>query len=151
MDAIRFDFAEPRDLPSLVELLGELFRIESDFAPDSAKQERGLRLILGRPESGRVFVARAAGRVVGMASLLFTVSTAEGGMAAILEDVIVAGTWRGKGLGRRLLGHVFHWAAENGCRRVTVLADRDNDGALRFYRELGFEKSTMTVFRRRLA
>lgn len=150
MDSIRFDFAAPEDLPFLVDLLGELFRLESDFAPDPAKQERALRQILEQPETGRVFVARASGRAVGMASLLFTVSTAEGGKVAVLEDVIVAAHWRGKGLGGRLLDHVFRWAAENGCLRVTVLADRDNAGAQGFYRKRGFDNSAMTVLRRRL-
>ncbi len=148
MDSLRFDFAAPEDLPSLGDLLGELFRLESDFEPDPAKQERGLRLILGRPESGRIFVARAAGRAVAMASLLFTVSTAEGGMAAILEDVIVSRAWRGQGLGKLLLEHAFRWAADNGCLRITVLADRDNAGAQGFYRGLDFRPSAMTVLRR---
>ncbi len=148
MDAIRFDFAAPDDLPSLVDLLGELFRLESDFEPDPAKQEKGLRLILEQPESGRIFVARAGCRAVAMASLLLTVSTAEGGRAAILEDVIVSRAWRGKGLGKLLLEHAFLWGAENGCLRITVLADRDNAGALGFYRGLGFQPSAMTVLRR---
>ncbi len=150
MDSLRFNFAEPEDLPFLVELLDELFRLESDFEFDSIKQERALRLILDHPETGRIFVARAAGRVVGMASLLFTVSTAEGGPAVILEDVIVAPEWRGEGCGRRLLEHVLRWATEHGYLRVTVLADGENARALGFYRRLGFEKSAMTVLRRRL-
>lgn len=150
MEFIAFDFAATGDLPFLVELLGELFRLESDFAPDPAKQEQALRQILGQPEIGRIFVVRASGRAVGMVSLLFTVSTAEGDKVAVLEDVIVASTWRGKRLGRRLLDHVFRWAAEHGCLRVTVLADQSNAGALRFYRKLGFDNSAMTVLRRRL-
>lgn len=151
MEFISFDFAESRDLPFLVELLAELFRLESDFAPDSAKQERGLRQILDNSETGRIFVVRASGRAIGMANLLFTVSTAEGGKAAILEDVIIAQPWRGKGLGKQLVEHVLHWAVENGCLRVTLLADRENAHALGFYRHLGFEKSAMAVLRCRLA
>jgi len=86
---IEIDHARAEDIPALVRLLNELFRIERDFVPDSTKQERGLRLILDNPAIGRIFVVRVSKTVVGMASLLFTISTAEGGLAAVLEDVIL--------------------------------------------------------------
>jgi GNAT superfamily N-acetyltransferase len=139
--------AEPADIPALAGLLAELFTLESDFRPDLAKQEQGLRLIVENPATGRIFVLRAGGRIVGMASALFTVSTAEGGPVVLLEDVIVAEGYRGRGLGRKLVGHVLDWARDNGFRRVTLLADRDNDLALRFYEGLGFGPSCIAVYR----
>lgn len=149
---IEIGVATAADLPALVGLLGELFGIERDFVADAAKQERGLRLILDHPASGRIFVARRDGQAVGMASLLFTVSTAEGGRAAVLEDVIVAAPYRRLKVGRRLLHHVRHWAGEQGIVRLTLLADRDNDAALSFYESEGFRCSeTMVVYRYHLA
>lgn len=141
--------AETRDLPAMVGLLAELFSIESDFAPDAAKQERALRMILAQPDRGRLFCARADGRTVGMANVLLTISTAEGGPVAILEDVIVAPDWRGRGLGERLTRYVLDWAAREGLARVTLLADRDNVRAHAFYERLGFHRSAMIVFRQR--
>ena len=143
--------AEHGDLEQLADLLAELFTLESDFRPDREKQLRGLRLILDNPALGRLFVLRDQGRVIGMANLLFTVSTAEGCRVAVLEDVIVHGEHRGRGLGRRLVEHVLAWAGTNGMARVTLLADRDNEAALAFYRRLGFGPSQMVVLRRRLA
>jgi GNAT superfamily N-acetyltransferase len=145
-----FDAAREGDIPAMVGLLGELFRLESDFEPDAAKQEQGLRRILEQPMLGRLFVARINGQVAAMASLLFSVSTAEGGRVGVVEDVIVAASWRGQGLGRGLLGHVSDWARANGCLRLTILADRENIPALDFYHRLGFQRSAMTVLRRRL-
>jgi GNAT superfamily N-acetyltransferase len=140
--------ATAADIPALVALLGELFSIERDFVPDAAKQERGLRLILDNPAIGRIFVVRRDGLAVGMASLLFTVSTAEGGRAAILEDVIVGAAYRRLKVGRRLVRHVRQWAGEQGIVRLTLLADRNNDAALRFYESEGFSRSeTMVVYR----
>jgi len=145
------DMAGAADLPALVALLGELFSLERDFVPDPVKQERGLRLILDNPAIGRIFVVRVAGQAVGMASLLFTVSTAAGGVAAMLEDVIVAAPYRRLKVGRRLLRHVRRWAEAQGVVRISLLADRDNHPALRFYESEGFVHSeTMVVYRRRL-
>ena len=139
------------DIPAMVALLGELFSIERDFVPDAARQERGLRLILDNPAIGRIFVVHRDGRAVAMASLLFTVSTAVGGRAAVLEDVIVAAPYRRLKLGRRLVQHMRQWAAEQGIVRLTLLADRSNDAALRFYESEGFSCSeTMVVYRHHL-
>ncbi|HEU0220317.1 MAG TPA: GNAT family N-acetyltransferase [Gallionella sp.] len=142
--------AETGDLDQLADLLAELFTLENDFRPDREKQLRGLRLILDNPALGRLFVLRDQGRVAGMANVLITVSTAEGCWVAVLEDVIVRNEYRGEGLGRRLVEHILCWAKAEGMTRVTVLADRDNEAALDFYRKLGFDPSHMVVLRRRL-
>ncbi len=120
------------------------------FAPDRDKQLRGLRTILDEPELGKLFVVRVDGKVVGMANALITISTAEGGRALLLEDVIIHRDHRGGGLGRQLVEHVLHWAKLRGIVRVTLLADRDNQPALDFYRKLGFGDSRMTVLRKQL-
>lgn len=147
---IKIDFATAADMPHLVELLAELFTLESDFSPDPAKQLRGLLTILDEPELGRLFVVRVDGKVVGMANALITISTAEGGRALLLEDVIIHRDHRGGGLGKQLVEHVLHWAKLRGIIRVTLLADRDNQPALDFYRKLGFGDSNMAVLRRKL-
>lgn len=149
-EKVEISFATENDLPYLVELLAELFSLESDFNPDREKQLQGLRLILKAPDSGRLFVLRVEGRLVGMANALITVSTAEGGLVLLLEDVIVSRELRGRGLGRLLVEHVLEWARKNGLVRVTLLADQNNQAALDFYRKLGFEASSMKVLRAKL-
>jgi len=143
-------YAEHSDLDQLADLLNELFTLESDFRPDREKQLRGLRLILDNPALGKLFVLRDQGRVAGMANALITASTSEGCRVMVLEDVIVHSEYRGKGQGRRLVEHVLAWARTEGMARVTLLADRDNEAALNFYRKLGFEHSHMVVLRKQL-
>lgn len=48
----RIEPATIEDLPSLAELLMELFSQERDFRPDFNNQMRGLRLILEQPSRG---------------------------------------------------------------------------------------------------
>jgi len=147
---VMIDFATVDDLPQLADMLTELFTLESDFQPERDQQLRGLRAILDNPALGKLFVLRVNGKVAGMANALITISTAKGGPALLLEDVIVSREHRGGGLGRRLVEHVLGWAHEQGMTRVTLLADCDNHAALDFYRKLGFELSNMTVLRRKL-
>ncbi len=147
---MEIDFAGAADLDTMAELLGELFALERDFRPQREKQLAALRWILDHPAHGRLFVLRDAGRVTGVANVLISISTAEGGPVLILEDVILAVGHRGAGHGRRLVEHVLRWAAREGMSRVTLLADRDNRSALAFYQRLGFEESAMVVRRRRV-
>ena len=138
------------DLPHLVTLLGVLFEEEADFVPNAAKQRRGLEAILADPRIGRIYVARDEGRVVGMVSTLYTISTAEGGMAAWLEDLVVLPECRGRGVGAALLGHAIACAREAGALRMTLLSDEDNALAHAVYASEGFQFSGMRPMRLKL-
>ncbi len=140
--------ATEEDVERLVALLGALFAIEADFRPDPARQRRGVRLMLADPERRCVLVAEQGGRVVGMATAQLVVSTAEGGVAALVEDVVIDAGERGRGLGRRLLGEVEAWARARGATRLQLLADRDNVAALRFYARLGWSPTRLVCWRR---
>ena len=139
--------ATPADIPQLCQLLGILFSQEVDFAADVTLQERGLSMIISNPDVGRILVLRDGDRVLGMANLLFTVSTAMGARVAVLEDVIVLPEYRGKGFGRQLLNASVSLARECSCERVTLLTDSDNFRAQKLYTDFGFKPSTMMPMR----
>ena len=111
---VTIDFARDEDVARLVDLLGLLLAQEADFAPDPEKQRRALRVIVSDASIGRVYVARDGADPVAMVSLLYTVSTAEGGKAAWLEDLVVRPDRRGQGIGRTLLEHVAAQARADG-------------------------------------
>jgi len=142
--------AVEHDVPRCAELLGLLFRQEHEFTPDAELQSRGLNMILHNPEHGQIFVAEVDGVIQGMVMLLFTVSTFLGKKVALLEDMIVAPAWRGKGLGSRLIDHAADFACREGFGRITLLTDKDNDTAQHFYSSKGFMESEMVVFRKLL-
>jgi len=75
--------AKSEDLGQLVSLLRVLFSEEAEFVPDPEKQTRALKAIFSDPSAGTIYVARDGSRVLAMASLIYTVSTAEGGRAAL--------------------------------------------------------------------
>ena len=151
------------DVDQLADLLGILFSQEAELTPDRQKQIRGLQAIIAAPAVGRIFVARddgdagrttggnsAAGRLLGMVSLLSTISTAEGGPVCWLEDMIVRPEARAAGIGSRLLRHAIDHARSTGFLRIMLLTDADNDGAKRFYHRHGFQSSTMSTLRLKL-
>jgi len=145
-----FGSAAPSDTPRLVGLLALLFTQEPEFSPNAEKQSEALDAILHDRSRGRIFVAREGGKVVGMASLLYTISTAEGGKAALFEDFIVQPEYRGQGIGTRLLEYVIQQARAEGVLRITLLTDLKNDNAQDLYRKLGFVNSSMQAMRLKL-
>ena len=139
--------ATKSDLGAMVLLLTELFSAEVELVPDPAKQRAGLEMILDHAAAGIIFVAERAGAVIGMVNLLFTVSTAEGGPALLLEDMIVTASHRGGGAGRALIENAQDYARTHGFCRITLLTDGTNVAAQGFYRRLGFEMSSMVPLR----
>lgn len=138
------------DTDALVKLLAELFSLETDFSFDAAVQRRGIRTYLdGCGKHRCIRVAEAAGRVIGMACAQSVISTAEGGPAALVEDVVVHEPWRGKGVGRRLLHAIQTWCDQRGIRRLQLLADKKNTQALGFYNTQGWNVTDLICLRRR--
>ena len=142
--------ARADDLPQLVELLGILFAQEHELSPEADKQLRGLRLILADAAIGRIYVARDRTRVLGMVSILHSISTAEGGPVGLLEDLVVRPEWRGRGLGSKLLAYAIAQARAEGLLRLILLTDGDNFNAQRLYERAGFARSGMLPMRLRL-
>jgi GNAT superfamily N-acetyltransferase len=141
--------ARNADVPQLAELLGILFTQEAELSPEPDKQRRALELILADPSRARIYVAREGDRVLAMAALHFTTSTAEGGKVAGLEDCVVHPEHRRKGVGEKLLGYVLEQAKAEGALRVMLLTDGDNLIAQGLYLKLGFEPSGMLAMRLR--
>lgn len=139
--------ATATDIPPLCELLAILFTQEDDFTADAAKQAVGLRQIIEHPEAGRILVLRDGPRILGMINLLFTISTACGGKVALFEDMIVHPDHRNEGIGSSLLRTAIEVAHNEGCLRSTLLTDRANSAAIRFYQRNGFRLSTMIPLR----
>jgi GNAT superfamily N-acetyltransferase len=148
--SVEFGAATREDLPQLVALLGILFSQEAELVPDDTKQSRALAKILADESVGRIHVARELGTIVAMASVLYSISTAEGGLAASFEDFVVLPGHRGKGIGQALLRHVIAEARREGVLRLTLLTDKQNERAQALYRKVGFAESTMKAMRLKL-
>ena len=135
------------EIDELVHLLNVLFTQDIEFEPDYKKQKAGLEQIISNPSIGEILVMKIDGKVVGMVSLLYSISTALGGNVAILEDMVMAKDFRGKGLGKELLQEAIDFAQKHGCLRLTLLTDFDNEAAIRFYQSAGFSLSKMIPLR----
>lgn len=139
--------ATATDIDDLAQLLHSLFSQDIEFTPDLEKQKAGLLQIIDNPAIGEILVLKTDNKTIGMVSLLYSISTALGGKVAILEDMVIAEGFRRSGYGKQLLQEAITFAKLRNCLRITLLTDFDNETAIRFYQQTGFNLSKMTPLR----
>ena len=81
----------------------------------------------------RIWVAEDDGVILGFVGLIVEDAKGE------LEPIVVSPEARGSGIGRALGEQVIAAARELGLRRIDVRPVARNDGAIRFFHELGFD------------
>ncbi|OIJ66956.1 GNAT family N-acetyltransferase [Streptomyces mangrovisoli] len=126
----------------LVEAFGRLLpQLSSTAKPlDLAAMER-----LVACDATTVLVARSAGEIVGTLTLvLLPLPT---GLRARIEDVVVDGAARGRGVAGLLTGEAVRLAREAGARTVDLTSRPDRAAANRLYERLGFRTRSSTVYR----
>ena len=140
--------ATSTDIPQLVLLLEALFSIEADFLIDSDKQARGLALLI-TSHKDCILIAELSGchKIVGMCSIQTLISTAEGGVVGLLEDLIVAADYRQQGIATKLLDAAISWSKLQGLKRLQLLADKNNALALVFYQKQGWQPTQLICLR----
>lgn len=139
--------ASTSDLGGMSNLLGELFSIEKDFTPDVRRQRRGLATLM-ESKQATLLVAVANEAIIGMCTLQPLISTAEGGTVGMVEDLVIAEPWRGKGIGRMLLEAIEERARAQQMSRLQLLMDIDNEPAGQFYGKQQWSRTQLVAMRK---
>lgn len=137
--------ATKADIFLMIELLGELFDIERDFAFDFHKHKIGLEMLLDSSNAS-IFVATTNDKVVAMASIQTIISSAMGSNVGLIEDVVVKNEYRGKGVAQKIIDHIFEYAKTENFTRLHLLCDIDNSSAEKFYKKIGFKPSELKAW-----
>jgi GNAT superfamily N-acetyltransferase len=100
------------------------------------------RRIEGRGETAEYVGAFVAGEMAGSASVDVEDPPSTGNMMRAVPTaefgVSVVEGWRGRGIGRALIGHLEDWSADHGIERMILVVSEANEGAIRLYHELGY-------------
>jgi ribosomal protein S18 acetylase RimI-like enzyme len=115
----------------------------SSSNPPPTEEELGE--VVASPASVLLVARDDDGAIVGSLTLvLFRIPTA---MRAWIEDVVVDGDARGKGVGDALNRFALDLSAELGCRTVDLTSRPTREAANRLYQRLGFEPRDTNVYR----
>ena len=135
------------DIDAMADLMELLFVAESGFAYDKFRQCQGLSLLLSS-DNYCLIAAELNRSIIGMCTAQLMVSTAAGGVKALIEDLVVAEAYQGCGIGQRLLAEILQWAESRGAKRMDLLADCRNSRALTFYEGLGWRKTNLVCLQK---
>lgn len=134
----RLTEADQATAAALTALIGELSSSGKTLSLD------GLRALVAQPSAAQ-FIAREGGAIVGMATLaMYRIPT---GVKAIIEDVVVSQSQRGRGTGEALVRAALAFAKENGAKGVDLTSRPSREAANRLYQRLGFTQRETNVYR----
>jgi ribosomal protein S18 acetylase RimI-like enzyme len=96
-------------------------------------------------ECTRIYLAKEGDQIHGMLSLVvFSIPT---GTKAWVEDVVVDGGARGKGVGKSLMRHAMEQAKQLGAKAVDLTSRPSREAANKLYHSLGFQVRQTNVYR----
>nr|WP_234890000.1 GNAT family N-acetyltransferase [Sinorhizobium medicae] len=121
-------------LPALAILMEEMQAHYRVACPPRSEIIAGLKAI---PSGAEILVAEEQQRVLGFAGFsgIYPGPGLKPGL--FLKELYVAGSERGRGLGRALMQKLASMAMERGLSRIDWTADAENARLLAFYEELG--------------
>ena len=126
----------------LVESFERLIPQLSSSSPPPSREH--LAALVASPDTV-LFLARADGAVLGSLTLAFyRIPT---GLKAWIEDVVVDGAARGRGVGELLNRAALDEARARGAKDVSLTSRPSREAANRLYRRIGFEPRETNVYR----
>ncbi|MFO7279264.1 MAG: GNAT family N-acetyltransferase [Thermoanaerobacterales bacterium] len=129
--------------PAIVEAVERLVPQLSSSSPPPTVEQLGE--VVSSPATDLFVAIDDDGEIVGMSTLaVFRIPT---GLRAWIEDVVVDGAARGRGVGEALTRAMLDRARELGCRTVDLTSRPSREAANRLYQRLGFERRETNVYR----
>jgi ribosomal protein S18 acetylase RimI-like enzyme len=140
------------DVPILVDLNHALFQ------EDAGQRDPCLNLNWAREEGHEYFtkhmrsekslglLAETEGKGVGyLVGYVRSRSSLHPVRMAELESMYVSKAYRSRGVGQQLVSQFLEWAGAQGIERVSVTAYVANEGAVAFYKRIGFRPKSLTL------
>ncbi|WP_242107764.1 GNAT family N-acetyltransferase [Luteimonas aquatica] len=130
--------ATAADAALLIALM-RAFYAEDRIEFDEARVRRGIDALLADPANGEALLwLDEDGNVAGYAIVTACFSIEQGGRYALLDELYLAPSARGRGWGRQSLSLLERRAADRGARRMRLEVNRHNAAARGLYLRLGY-------------
>jgi GNAT superfamily N-acetyltransferase/catechol 2,3-dioxygenase-like lactoylglutathione lyase family enzyme len=123
------------DFPAIVVLLQQLWTTKPlDLNALQAVYSRAVTSL-----NQKLIVSEAEEKVVGFCSLTIKNSFWQAGNIGVVDELIVAETHRGNGIGKLLMEKAEQIARDNNCKRIELESSFHREEAHQFYKGIGFK------------
>jgi GNAT superfamily N-acetyltransferase len=125
------------DVDAIVALMRGYYAQDGYTFVEAEARDAALMLI-NDPGIGRLWVAQDHEKIVGYVAVALGFSFEYRGREAFVDELQIAESHRGRGLGREALGVAEAWCREAGVNALHLEVERHRDSALELYRRRGF-------------
>jgi len=141
MSDVQIRLCRQADLPEVISLMNELKEVASGCEQFELENVRAVFTEMERyPEIYLNLVAEISGKVVGFISIIFYKTVFHKGGTALINELIITHSERGKGIGQKLIRRAKEEAIARGMDEIEVGTEKTNQAAQEFYRKNGFDK-----------
>jgi GNAT superfamily N-acetyltransferase len=133
--------AGPGDEPAVVRLVREMAEGEGEV---SAIDEHYVRHFLASPISGAL-LALDGEDPVGLLSYAIVPGLVHSADSGLIELLVVTGTRRGEGIGRRLVETALRVFRDAGCAEASVSTGTENEAAQKIYCDAGLTEASVLL------
>lgn len=144
---IEIRMVREEDIPQLLDLMLEYI---TDFYKRPKPREDSLRdliaSLIANTTSGKQFVAEKDGKLLGFATLYFSMSTLQVKRTAILNDLFVMEAGRGQKIGEKLFQACLSYIRQNDFAYMTWETAKDNMVAQSLYSKMGGKLSEWLTY-----
>ena len=110
-----------------------------------ALSEHAFRVILESPNSHFFVIYGTDGTPAGM--LTVVIYSTVTGSKALIEDVTVDETYRGRGYGKKIVEHAIEFIRRSGVETISLTSNPSRIAANKLYQKLGFEEYETNVYK----
>ena len=128
------------DLPAIRKLSADLIRAMHDTEGVDIGTALATCERLLTDAGSHFLVATTQGIPVGLIHFTVRQTILHRSPSAIIDELVVAKEYQGKGVGRQLVLATIEKCRRLGCCEVEVSTEKTNDKATRFYKRCGFEE-----------
>lgn len=137
--------AKPEHLDTLLPLCAA-FHAEEQISSTEEQRTAGLRPLLEGTPYGAVYVIGPARAPIGYVVICFGWSVEFGGLDAIVDELFVRPSVRGRGIATEALTALPNALSAFGLRAIHLEVDRDNEAAVKLYQRAGFAARERYMF-----
>jgi GNAT superfamily N-acetyltransferase len=140
----RFRPASPGEVDAILGMMRGYYEQDGYTFVEAEARSAALALI-GDPQLGRLWVTCDGARVVGYVAATLGFSFEYRGREAFVDELFIAESHRGRGLGREALEIAEAYCRDAGVNALHLEVERHRDTALELYRRWGFADYDRTL------
>ena len=128
--------AEEKDLPEILELY---LQVEDDDRILTIDEAKTIYNKMSSYPDYNIYVAESGGKIIGTFALAIMDNLAHmGAKSGLIEDVVVAKSFQGQGIGKQMMKRAIEICKEKSCYKACLSSNLKRHNAHKFYESIGF-------------